>query len=227
MKIVFGAQTRSGSEFLIKLTRALLTKLPEPYSVVSPGRVEHMLKENNWRLRELHRQKCGWQYFKEYSISSAKIEDPCIDYFGCSVAEMFPQTKWLTTVRQIEEIIISHYNIISWGKSEEHVIQSFRSGINLFEELADQNRLYVLNIDRPARFRIERLSEFLECEVTEKANWIANNWPKVNSLEYQKDKFGEPVLKREKPPNLKSLRKRHPWINEVERRYLRVWERCS
>ncbi len=227
MKIVFGAQTRSGSEFLVKLARALLSGLPEPYSVITPGRVESMLKQNNKYFRDLHHQGSGWKYFEDYSISSVKIEDPSIDYLGHSVAVKFPEAKWLTTLRHLEDIITSHYNINTWGKSEEHVLQSFRSGIDLFEELADQGRLYVLNIDKPEKFSIENMAKFLGCEVTKKADWIASNWPKVNSLEYQKDKFSESALQKREPSNLGTLRKRHPWIEEIEGRYLRLCERCS
>jgi len=227
MKIVFGAQTRSGSEFLVKLARALLLGLPEPYSVITPGRVESMLKQNNIYFRDLYLQGCGWKYFENYSILSAKIEDPAIDYLGHSVAVKFPEAKWLTTLRYLEDIIISHYNIKTWGKSEDHVLHSFRSGIDLFEELAYQGRLYVLNIDEPEKFNIKSMAKFLGCEVTKKANWIASNWPKVNSLEYQKDKFGESAIQKREPANLGTLRKRHPWIEEVEGRYLRLWERCS
>lgn len=227
MKIVFGAQTRSGSEFLVKLARALLSGLPEPYSVITPGRVETMLTENNKRFRELHLQECGWKYFEDYSISSVKIEDPAIDYLGLSVTAKFPEAKWLTTLRHLEDIITSHYNISTWGKSEEHVLQSFRNGIELFEKLDDKGRLYVLNIDEPEKFNIKNMAEFLDCEVTEKADWIASNWPKVNNLQYQKDKFGESALQKSEPPNLETLRKRHPWIEEIERRYLRLWARCS
>lgn len=227
MKIVFGAQTRSASESLVKLTRSLLSGLPEPYSVITPGRVESMLKQNNRYFRELHLQGSGWKYFEDYSILSVKIEDPAIDYLGHSVAAKFPEAKWLTTLRHLEDIITSHHNINTWGKSEEHILHSFQSGIDLFEELADQGRLYVLNIDEPEKFNIKSMAKFLGCDVTEKADWIASNWPKVNSLEYQKDKFGEIALQKKEPPNLGTLRKRHPWIEEVEMRYSKLWRECS
>lgn len=227
MKIVFGAQTRSGSEFLVKLSRELLSGLPEPYSVISPGRVETMLKENNKRFRELYIQGNGWKYFEEYSISSVKIEDPAIDDFGHAVAEKFPDAKWLTTIRRLEDIITSHYNITSWGKSEEHILKSFRSGITLFEKLCKQGRLFIINIDAPKEFDIQNMAKYLDCKVTEKANWIASNWPKVNDLQYQKDKFGEKKLERALPLNMESLRGRHPWINDIEVRYHRLWKMCS
>ena len=227
MKIVFGAQTRSGSEFLVKLTRALLFGLPEPYSVITPGRVESMLKQNNIYFRDLYLQGCGWEYFEKYSISSVKIEDPAIDYLGHSVAVKFPEAKWLSTLRRLEDIIISHYNINTWGKTEEHVLQSFQSGIDLFEELSDQGRLYVLNIDEPEKFNVKNMAKFLGCEVTKKADWIASNWPKVNSLEYQKDKFKESISQKKEPPNLGTLGRRHPWIKGIEMRYYNLWKECS
>lgn len=64
MKIVFGAQACSGCEFLVKITSAILSGLPEPYSVISPGRVESMLKQNNKYFRELFSRDLGGNILK-------------------------------------------------------------------------------------------------------------------------------------------------------------------
>jgi len=227
MEIVFGARTRCGSQFLIKISSALLGELPQPFSVITPGRVESMINENKKIFRKLYLQGYGWKYFDDYSIQTLKLEDPSIDFLGFSLLAKFPEAKWLTTYRNIEDVITSHYNIKSWGKSEEHVLRSFLTSIDLMEQIAHQKRLFIINIDAPENFNINNMVKFLECEVTKKANYIASNWPKVNPLSYQKEKFSEKIKQKEKPPALNTLRDRHPWIEEIEERYFQLWKRCS
>ena len=82
MKIVFGARTRCGGQFLINMTSALLGNLPEPLSSITSGRFETMLNDKKDQFRELYLHGYGWKYFEKYSITSVKLEDPAIDFMG-------------------------------------------------------------------------------------------------------------------------------------------------
>lgn len=227
MFLVWGTRTRAGSQFLIKMTEALAGQFLEPRSTITAGRVETSAPERKELFRKYFERGDGWRYFEEFSIRALQIEDPGIDYFAHSISKKYRDARWLTTLRRLEDTITSHYNIKSWGLSEAHVLRSFLGGIELFEELADQERLFIINVDAPERFDVSKMAAFLGCEVSEKAAQLASGWPRINDLNYQKTKHNEETKEKEVPPDLHTLRERHPWIDQVEERYLRLWERCS
>jgi len=209
------------------MAAAVLGEIPEPRSVISPGRNETFLKENVETVRKLRREGKLLEYFDQCAIASVNVEDPAIDLLGFALASKYPLARWLTAVRRLEDIITSHHNIRSWGKSEEYVLHSFVTAIDLFEHLAEQERLFVINIDEPQSFDLDRLCAFLGRDPTPEARRFSRNWPKINTLDYQKKKFGEQEASREVPPDLSTLRERHPWIQRIEARYAALWRQCS
>jgi len=227
MKLVFATRTRSGSQFLMRIATAITGGLPQPLSVISPGRNETFIKENAQALKNLRRDGKLLEYFDQCSIQSVNVEDPAIDFLGFSLASRYPEARWLTAFRRLDDIITSHHNIRSWGKPEEGVLHSFVTAIELFEHLARQGRLFVVNVDAPGEFSLERMCAFLGCEPTPEARRFAGNWPRINTLEYQRKKFGEEATEREIPPQLSTLRERHPWIERIEARYTELWKNCS
>ena len=228
MKYVWGTRSRSGSQFLLELTLKLLGSRAWPQARIAGSRRDGLDPSRVPSFIDLFAQGEGIEYFRVHDIQAVKLEDPCNDDFGDELADAFPNAKWMTSHRSIEAIVTSHFNIKKWGHGEEYVLGSFRRSIDLFERLAEQGRLFVVNVDAPEAFDLQRLSTYLDVPITSTAREIAGNWRPVNDLRYQKAKWDEAFHgMAERPPGLDDLRQRHPWIDEVEARYEAVWRETS
>ena len=107
------------------------------------------------------------------------------------------------------------------------MLRSFRGGIDTLERLAAEERLFVVKVDDPPAFDPDRFVAFLGAPPTTSFLDIVRDWQPINDLAYQKEKWGEEFTGEvDVPDDLADVRRRHPWISEVEARYDAVWRRC-
>jgi hypothetical protein len=220
LEFVWATRSRSGSQFLVKLTESLLGSRLQPQSRITGARRESLNVERDPSFHDLLSEQKELEYFSAYDIRSLKLEDPGLDDLAGRISEAYPDSKWMASHRRLEDIIISHFNIKKWGHNEQYVLKSFRTSLALYERLAAQGRLFVLDVDKPNLFRLEAFASFLGCQPTEKAAAMIREWQPVNDLAYQKQKYGERFTDgKEIPPGIDNLRDRCPWIEEFEPRY--------
>jgi hypothetical protein len=220
LEFVWATRSRSGSQFVVKLTEALLGSRLQPQSRITGARRESLNVERDPSFHDLLNEQKELEYFSVYDIRSLKLEDPGLDDLAGRIFDVYPNSKWMASHRKLEDIIISHFNIKKWGHNEQYVLKSFRTSLTLYERLAADGRIFVLDVDKPNVFRLEAFASFLGCQPTEKAAAMIREWKPVNDLAYQKQKYGERFTDdKEIPPGINNLRDRCPWIDEFESRY--------
>ncbi len=195
IKIVFATGTRCGSEFLIKLTNSALQQntasILSNFSSLTPGRNESVNKEilqPNYKF--FWEQNKPLEYFTVHNIEFLKIEHPGKDMLAVEICSSFPTAKFLSTIRPIEEIVLSH-SLIKWGKNKEEVLSNWMADLNILEYLNSLNRLFTLDINNHSCFNSDKFLRFLECSTSNQFKYMKSNWPKVNSLNYQLSKEGD------------------------------------
>lgn len=222
MEIVWACGTRTASEFLVKLTRAVAGEEFRPYAAITPGRIDSIDPSREPDLRKFMREERGADYFRHHGIRTAKIEEPGEDSLLSEVMTAYPELRCMTTLRRIEDVIISHYNIESWGRSESAVLKSWSAAIGVFELLSREGRLYVVDINRPSSFTVASMAAFLGVKPSADAVQWVSEWPVTNDLNYQKERSGERGGEKSYPADIATLRERHSWIDEIEQRYRRL-----
>ena len=229
MKFFFATMPRSGSEFVIKLCRLLLEI---DYSLIlslTPGRIVNYKEGKSKIFQEKINEGKEVEYIKEKKYNYIKVESPSADILCYDLSSSFPDSKWIVSFRSIDEIIISHYNLKSWGWPERKILNAYICDLAFYEFLAKQGRMFFININKPGNFNLNRMVEFLGVSyvISEQAKDFIQNWYVVNPLERQQKKAKEEVGLKEIPANLSSLRTRHPWLLEIEERYERLLMRCK
>ncbi len=195
IKIVFATGTRCGSEFLIKLTNSVLqhntSSIPSNFSSLTPGRNESVNKDilkPNYKF--FWQQNKPLEYFRLHNIEFVKIEHPGKDMLVVEISSSFPKAKFLSTIRPIEEIVLSHSLILKWGKKKDEVVSNWIADLNILEYLNSLERLFILDINNHKYFSSDKFLKFLDCSKTDRFKYMESNWPKVNALDYQLAKDG-------------------------------------
>jgi len=230
LQLAFATMPRSGSEFVIKLTRFVMgDNMPGEVVSLTPGRI---IQKDGALLRDVKdglATRPAADVFRDLSIRCVKLESPGIDTLAYDLASSFPQARWLGSVRTIEKIITSHFNIKKWGWSEERILRSYVSDLAFYEHVAVAGRLFLVDIDKPEGFSLRSLLSFLGVDHPgQRAPDFVEKWYVVNPLTQQRAKAGEDVTApMEIPPGLETLRERHPWVADIERRYHALCEQCA
>ena len=225
MNFAFATMPRSGSEFVVRLVCTLLgPSKPEEILAITPARALNRPGSESQLLRTAIRSGDGMDFFRRYSPQCIKLEGPSTDGLVAELSALYPRLKWVTSIRAVDKIITSHHNIKSWGWSEQRIIEAFRSDLDVYEALARDGRLFVVNVDAPEHFNIERALAFLGCEQKGPlADQFVQEWRVINPLERQQRKAGEATLPKQPAPGLDTLRQRHPSLHELEERYEHLW----
>lgn len=227
MQLIWVCGTRSGGGFLINLTRSVMNEDLRPLCLLSQGRRDLEDDTRSPPFREFQKEQNVSAYFERHSIRSVKIEDPGLDTVVLDICRAYPRVPVLTTYRKIEDVIISHFNIKTWGSSEDKVLNSWRNGIDMLEAVEKINPVYMVNLEQKDKFNLKRFVDFVGGDITPKATSLAAAWPKMNDLAYQKQRSGEEFVSKEYPPGIEKLRINHPWIDSIEDRYIKFWKRHS
>ncbi|MEO7026720.1 MAG: hypothetical protein ABI056_04115 [Caulobacteraceae bacterium] len=218
MRLIWGTRTRGGSQFLLKLTVAMLGRRTQPQSRINAARHEQLMPVRSPTLEDYVARGRPLDYFRDHNISALKLEEPGADDWGRKIADAFPEAPWLGNRRSIEKIYRSHHNL-SWGFSEEKLLKRARRTLVFYEALAAQGRLFVLDVEGPDQFDLQKFSHFLKVGITAEARKIVEDWAPVNDLANIRAAAGKPLERVFEPPALDTLHRRYPWVPDMEARY--------
>lgn len=221
LEIIWGTRSRGGSQFLLKLTTAVLGSRLEPQSRLSGARKEGLKAVRHPSWDDFVAAGRPWEYFRQHDIRSLKIEEPGIDEFGNELLTEFPGAKWLANYRRIEDIVVSHYNL-RWGFTQAKLVRLMEQNLKLYERLHERGLLFVIDIDDPTSFSLINFCKFLDAPVTSEAEAISASWGKVNDLSTLRAASGDGRTEKMIPADLGSLRTRFPEIERLERRYMQL-----
>lgn len=227
-KLIWPTRSRTGSQFVVKLTRSLFGSMLGKVALINGARRDTTQDENTIGVfAEMLAQGRGTEYVQANGIAAMKYEDPGKDDFVLDLLEAYPEAKAVTSYRKIEDVIISHHSIRHWGHREADVIYQFSASLHLYRRLFERGRLYMVNVDDPAGFDLELFARFIGAPVTRSAREIVTGWEPVNTLSYQQEKHDGGQHGRHLPPRIERLREIHPWIEGIEREYLAMCNRVG
>ncbi|WP_376695208.1 hypothetical protein [Wenzhouxiangella sp. EGI_FJ10305] len=225
MRLINATMPRSGSEFVSKLILQSLHRRPECIVSITPGRnINHQaclcsspFEQESSIFRNAERSITAMQKVSSFLL---KIESPGRDTLCMDIAERCTDILWLCSLRNIEDIVISHYNLKSWGWTEDKVLQAWKNDLFFYEFLHNKKRLLAVDIDNPDSLSPERFCQFLGLDqLPDAAEQAIASWGVVNPLKQQKEKAGEAMGARLVPESISTIRFRHPWIEALESRY--------
>ncbi len=229
MRVILASMPRSGSQFTMKLIETVMgVKFPGSSFSITPGRRITNNCQQPQELNEFIRKGKGVEYFRKLNDHFFKIESPGNDTLCLDLSAFFPDIKWIVSMRKIEDIITSHFNLLTWGWPEKKIIIFYKNDLFIYEYISKKYGLQVVNIDEPNQFDLDKLINYLEIDsINVEAENFIQKWSVVNPLSYQKEKSNEKPNEKEIPENLNTLRLRHPWINDIEYRMLKLLEKSN
>lgn len=225
MRVINATMPRSGSEFVSRLILLSLESRPQCAVSVTPGRnINHCDGSDCDRIMSsdavFKSSARAIDAFEKMDSALVKIESPGNDNLCLDLAEQFEDIKWFCSIRNIEDIIASHYNLEKWGWPEKRILKAWRDDLFFYDFLHAKGRLFAISIDNPSSFNTDEFCEFLGIRaLPEQARQFIERWNVVNPLSKQKEKAGEAYRSRKIPEDIGTLRVRHPWINSLESRY--------
>jgi hypothetical protein len=188
LRIAWLTMPRSGSEFLVALTRSLLGQAVEPTSSLTPGRAEKLLTATNTFDSYLEQQR-PIDYFRDNMVRSVKIEVPFADQILTQIATAFPACRYLASIRSFDKMAISHLSL-SWGMQPKRLLNVYRSHIRGLIEFAQRNRILFVDIEQRESFNGTLFSRFVDAEPNPRFYEFVRSWPVVNPLAYRGDRDG-------------------------------------
>ena len=184
MKYLFAAGSRSGSEFSISLTSALLGDEPEPIGKVHSARES----QGDFDPPYSHYRSTGRiaDFVTDNGLSALKLEDPGVDDDADRLFAAFPGAVVIATFRPLDRIINSHGNIRPWGMAPDRVAANWAANLAFYERARAADRLVMIPLEDRDAFDSARAARLLK--VTPGEGWQAfhDDWPVVNDLVTQK-----------------------------------------
>src|SRR5438128_1450981 len=174
---------RSGSEFLVALTRSLLGKAVEPTSSLTPGRVEKALSTSTL-VQDYLDERRPIDYFRDNNVHSVKIEIPFADQILMQVAKSFPSCCYLTPIRSFSKMAASHLRL-SWGWQPRKLLNAYREHIQGLMDFAQRHRVLFVDTERTELFDSHLFARFIGAEPNPRFNAFVRSWPVVNPLAHR------------------------------------------
>jgi hypothetical protein len=178
---------RSGSEFLVALTRSLLGQAVEPTSSLTPGRAEKLLTTNTFDSY-LDQQRAV-DYFRDNMVRSVKIEAPFADQILTHIAKAFPACRYLASIRSFDKMAMSHLRI-SWGWQPKKLLNVYRAHTQRVIDFAQQSRVLFIDTEWKELFDSRLFAQFLGAERNARFDAFVKSWPVVNPLAYRVERDG-------------------------------------
>ena len=227
-KLIWPTRSRSGSQFVVKLTRSLFGSAIGKVALVNGARRDTTANaETIGSFSEMMVRGEVARYITDNGVGAMKYEDPGKDDGVLQILDAFPEAKAVASYRRVEDIISSHFNIHKWGHGEADVLHQFSACLPLYRELFRAGRLYMVNVDDKQGFSLAEFSSFLGRDETSVAREVVAAWEPTNTLEYQQGKHDGGEHGRQAPPRIERLREIHPWIGPLEQEYLSMCNRLA
>jgi hypothetical protein len=189
VEVCWVTRPRSGSEFLVRLTRAAFNDELQRLSSLTPARKEKIKENLEHRAHELLLRKEMLAYVEALDIRSLKIEEPADDSLMMDIAARYPDCRFLTSHRPFADIVMSHSRLV-WGRGPTELVRRYGEFMDAIAPLHEAGRLFVVDITDRAGFEAQAFLDFLNCSTNERFAWFLDTWPVVNSHEHRAE-FGE------------------------------------
>ncbi|NVK13353.1 MAG: hypothetical protein HWE35_04165 [Rhodobacteraceae bacterium] len=224
MKYLLAAGSRSGSEFSIRLLKALTGDGLAPMGKVHSARQSEGELEPSYR--ECKAQGAVAEFVTRHRLRSLKLEDPGVDGDAFELFRAFPEATVIATFRPVEKIINSHGNIKPWGMAPEQVVRNWTGNLAFYEAAARAGRLVLIPMEDKAQFDAEAAAARLGCAVADSWQPFLEEWPRINDLKAQKQ-----VSKDESEISFAMSRDEvlaaFPQVHEAEARYKALVRYCN
>jgi hypothetical protein len=223
MKICWPTRTRTGSTFVINLTSSLY----DWEEISSQARINSFRKDSfhpevkKGDARKAFMSGQGIDYIRQNNIKAMKYEDPGRDGFILELKEVFPETKFITSYRPVEQVIKSHDSLKeSWGHQESEVLYDLSTSLYLHKKLWESGRLFIIDVTDPASFNSDLFLRFINRKSTKKYEKIIKEWKPYNTTSQQLSKHS---INKNRffrgPSTLAELTEIHTWVPQAERDY--------
>jgi hypothetical protein len=187
---------RSGSEFLVHLTRTLYPDRLMPQSSLTPGRREKALpssilpaSESGAAFARHARAGRPQDYFTSHGARSAKIEIPFADDLADRLADAFPACRFLASIRSFQLMADSHA-ALSWGLPAGRLLEAYRRHAERIARFATKSDVLFVDIERQVPFEADTFAAFLDRPKTQPFLDFVAAWPPVNTRAYRIERDG-------------------------------------
>ncbi|UPY36104.1 hypothetical protein [Sediminicoccus sp. KRV36] len=186
LRVAWLVLPRSGSQFLVQLTAALLGPAINPHSSLTPGRREKALPgllsdaEREHRFRQAAAAGTPERYFDELGVRSVKIEHPFGDDLPGRLRLRHPACRFIASIRPYRQIADSHANL-SWGFSAERLLAIYRSHVAGLIAFAAREEVFFVDIERHSPFDAAGFAAWLDAPERPNFRRMVEGWPTVNA----------------------------------------------
>lgn len=186
LRVAWLVLPRSGSQFLVKLTTALLGPDLDPHSSLTPGRREKSLagllseEERESRFRRLAGQGTPERYFAELGARSVKIERPFSDDLPERLRTAHPGCRFLASIRPYQQMAASHASL-SWGLSAARLLGIYEEHVAHLASFAEGGEVFFVDIERQLPFDAALFAAWLGAPPRPAFQRMVEAWPTVNA----------------------------------------------
>jgi hypothetical protein len=195
VKVIWATGTRTGSQFLVKMTMKALGELRR--SSLTPGRKDNFNSDIKPGFQDYAKQGKRADYFIDHGIEAVKIEHCGMDMLLIELLERFPKAKVLTVLRPFAQIAESHHKI--WRASQpatnagwispEKALTLWINDITQLEYVKASGRLLAIDLNGKESFDSAGFLDFLETQNSSQFEQFLETWPVVNDLSHQLKRF--------------------------------------
>jgi hypothetical protein len=186
LRVAWLVLPRSGSQFLVKLTSALLGEAVNPHSSLTPGRREKALPgliseaERETRFRAIAEGGQPESYFAEFGARSVKIERPFADKLPKRLRIAYPDCRFIASVRPFAQMADSHASL-AWGLPAPRLLKIYAEHVTRLARFAEKGEVFFVEIERREAFDAELFAAWLAVPLRLPFRRMVRDWPTVNA----------------------------------------------
>jgi hypothetical protein len=186
LRVAWLVLPRSGSQFLVKLTTALLGKAVSPHSSLTPGRWEKALPglmgeaERENRFREAAAAGHPEAYFAGFGARSVKIERPFGDALPEQVRAACPDCRFIASIRPFAQMADSHASL-AWGLPAPRLLEIYAEHVARLTRFAAESEVFFIDIERREGFDADLFAAWLATSSRPPFRRLVRDWPLVNA----------------------------------------------
>jgi hypothetical protein len=186
LRVAWLVLPRSGSQFLVKLTGALLGAGMDPHSSLTPGRHEKALPglipegERESRFRQAAASGQPQAYFAAFGARSVKIERPFGDHLPERLRAACPDCRFIASMRPFAAMAESHASL-AWGLPPRRLLEIYAEHVKRLTQFAAQSEVFFVEIERRESFDADLFAAWLAAPAGPPFRRMVREWPMVNA----------------------------------------------
>jgi hypothetical protein len=186
LRVAWLVLPRSGSQFLVKLTSALLGQGINPHSSLTPGRREKALPglieeaERENRFREAAAAGRPEAYFADFGARSVKIERPFGDTLPERLRAACPDCRFIASIRPFAQMADSHASL-AWGLNAPRLLAAYTEHVTRLARFAAESEVFFIEVERREGFDADLFAAWLATPMRLPFRRMVRDWPLVNA----------------------------------------------